>query len=247
VGCHENKNSAPPPTRGLPLALAQPPQTLEPFYGPARGFSFIKEIQPILDRKCISCHNDRDALQQMTAGQTKTVLPGSSSKNKAFSLLSTPNNDPVAKRAWSDAYLALTHSRHARKSDEEGVYSGVTNKLVNWISPQSAPPLLPPFSAGSATSDLIPLLEKGHYNVQLTREELDKFQCWIDLLVPFCGDYAEAAVWTDEETAKYHHFMEKRRSQEVFDRANIQEFIADRAQPLPASSKGSENSGTKNY
>ena len=32
-------------------------QPLEPFYGPARGFSFPREIQPILDRNCVRCHN----------------------------------------------------------------------------------------------------------------------------------------------------------------------------------------------
>ncbi len=249
VGCHENKNSAPPPTRGLPLALAQPPQTLEPFYGPTRGFSFAKEIQPILDRKCVSCHNDREAMQQMTGRRSRNPTPGKNAAGqpKVFSLLGETNIDPVAKRAWSDAYLALTHSRRSRQSNEDGAYMGVTNRLVNWISPQSAPPLLPPFSAGSATSDLIPLLKKDHYKVELTREELDKFQCWIDLLVPYCGDYAEAAVWTDEETAKYRHFLEKRRAQEEFERSNIQEMLSRRAQHAPQSSQGSNDSGIKNY
>lgn len=235
VGCHENKNSAPPTTRGLPLALAQLPQTLEPFYGPARGFSFPREIQPILDRKCIACHNDREALQNRIARRSATpsATEVSSGQNKVFSLLGEPNIDPVAKRAWSDSYLALTHAHHIRGNEEDGAYTGVTNRLVNWISPQSAPPLLPPYSAGSATSDLISLLEKGHHNVQLTREEFEKIQCWIDLLVPYCGDYAEAAVWTDEETAKYQHFVEKRRSQEEFERANIQEFLSKRAQSTP--------------
>jgi hypothetical protein len=30
---------------------------IEQFYGPRRGFTFDKEIQPILSAKCISCHN----------------------------------------------------------------------------------------------------------------------------------------------------------------------------------------------
>lgn len=34
-------------------------QPLQPFYGPPRGFSFIPEIQPILDRHCIIYHSDR--------------------------------------------------------------------------------------------------------------------------------------------------------------------------------------------
>jgi hypothetical protein len=62
VGCHEPKNEAPPPRKTMTLAMQRGPQALEPFHGPARGFSFAKEIQPILDRNCIRCHHDREQL-----------------------------------------------------------------------------------------------------------------------------------------------------------------------------------------
>ena len=55
VGCHEHKNAAPPVT-GLSRALAGGPKPLEPFYGPPRGFSFVREVQPILDKHCVRCH-----------------------------------------------------------------------------------------------------------------------------------------------------------------------------------------------
>ncbi len=57
VGCHENKLEAPPPMSGTSMAMAGGVEKLSPFYGPARGFSFIEEIQPILDKHCISCHD----------------------------------------------------------------------------------------------------------------------------------------------------------------------------------------------
>ena len=58
VGCHESKNTA-PPVRSISTAMRAGPQQLTPFYGPARGFSFRREIQPILDKHCIRCHDDR--------------------------------------------------------------------------------------------------------------------------------------------------------------------------------------------
>ncbi len=60
VGCHESKLEAVP---ALPASMAarKGPQVLKPFYGPARGFSYAKEIQPILDRKCVSCHSGQEA------------------------------------------------------------------------------------------------------------------------------------------------------------------------------------------
>ncbi len=56
VGCHEDKNTT-PPVLAATRAMASPPRDLDPFYGPPRGFSFHREIQPILDRHCIRCHH----------------------------------------------------------------------------------------------------------------------------------------------------------------------------------------------
>ena len=53
------------------------------FHGPPRGFSFPREIQPILDKHCIKCHDDR----------TKTGPTGNvPADQKAFSLLATADN-----------------------------------------------------------------------------------------------------------------------------------------------------------
>jgi hypothetical protein len=57
VGCHDSKLNAPTPPATTPLALQQAPKPLEPFYGPRRGFTFNKEIQPVLTAKCVSCHS----------------------------------------------------------------------------------------------------------------------------------------------------------------------------------------------
>lgn len=56
-GCHENKLESPPPISGS-IAMSRGVEKLNEFYGPPRGFSFLKEIQPILNRHCTSCHND---------------------------------------------------------------------------------------------------------------------------------------------------------------------------------------------
>jgi formylglycine-generating enzyme required for sulfatase activity len=55
TGCHEDQNSAPSlrPT----LASRRTPDPLEPWHGPARGFSFPREVQPVLNRHCVACHD----------------------------------------------------------------------------------------------------------------------------------------------------------------------------------------------
>ena len=85
--------------------------------------------------------------------------------------------------------------------------------------------MLPPYSAGSNRSRLIELLDKGHEKVQLSREELDKLAAWIDLGVPFCGDYTEANTWTPEEIEKYQRYFDKRRTLAEEDQANIRQWL----------------------
>ena len=56
VGCHEKQNSG-PPSRYSAAAIGAGPAAIAPWYGPARGFSFDREVQPVLDRRCVGCHN----------------------------------------------------------------------------------------------------------------------------------------------------------------------------------------------
>ncbi len=196
VGCHETKNSTPIAAN----AYTSAPETLRPFYGPTRGFSFPREIQPILDRHCVRCHN---------AGHKVPLT-----SDELF--------DERAKRHWSVAYLSLTHADLKRKKDFTG---NPNHPVVNWISAQSAPPMLPPYSAGSARSKLITMIESAHNQVKLTVEEMDKLKAWIDLGVPYCADYREANAWTDEEHEKYNRYQAKRNRLADEERAAIAEML----------------------
>jgi hypothetical protein len=57
VGCHESRLGATPPLPYMPIAIKNPPAKIEQFYGPRRGFTFDKEVQPIFNNKCTNCHN----------------------------------------------------------------------------------------------------------------------------------------------------------------------------------------------
>ncbi len=58
VGCHEDQNMTPPNKRTQ--AARKAPSKITPWYGPTRGFSFNREIQPVLDKYCVGCHNGQD-------------------------------------------------------------------------------------------------------------------------------------------------------------------------------------------
>lgn len=368
VGCHENKPATPLVRR--PLAARQPPQSLQPFYGPPRGFSFVREIQPLLDRNCTACHADRgrpvpgrgaaltaeqlargkplhaadlpwqytfdkpaagweqrefdssawargtgpfgrqgtpaltirtpwhtpdiwlraslelpeslaghqlvaltvhdedaeiylngtlaaaatgyvvaptplavrpaavQALRQGTntvavhchqtvGGQGisvqlldlgTTAAPAApqvrEGKPQVFSLLGVQTPEGASGRQWSDSYLALTNSFRDPGGGPLAAHSGA---LVSFLGAQTAPPMLPPYYAGATQSKLLEMLERGHGGVKLSEEERRKLSCWIDLNIPYCGDYQEAHAWSAEEQAKYSHFLQKRRQSEALE------------------------------
>ena len=184
------------------------PRPLEPFYGPPQGFSFAKVIQPILDKHCVRCHNVRPGRPKPKARP-----------KVAFSLLGDRNVDGRASRYWSDSYLALTQR-------------GRPNRFVRWLNAQSVPSMLPPYHAGACKSGLLTMIEKGHHDVRLSREETEKIACWIDLLVPFCGDYTESAAWRDRGR-KYAHFQGKRDRMAAQEAKNIQALVEARAGRTP--------------
>lgn len=205
TGCHEKSNgNVYPFQREDTLAWRRAPQQLQPFYGPTRGFSFAREIQPILDAKCVSCHDG--------------------SKAEAADLRGIAVHDATLnQRAWTKSYLYLTgaqrndNGNYTRANPEQG--------LVSWISKMSRPTEIPPYFAGAAKSRLMPLLEQGHRDAQLTTEELHKFAAWMDLLVPFAGDYWEGHTWNERQKSYYAYYEGKRAAEAAEEQAAVSAYV----------------------
>lgn len=248
VGCHESKNESPPPTAAM--AMRKVVRKLDPFsrfaerygarnpitdpsltrrdavkafltvnspdgFGEPEGFSYPREIQPILDRHCVKCHTgEASGVERRAPGVKKPfslkgdVLP--------YSYAQCPNNGDKtqdAHRAFTASYLNLTAFGHG---------SGI----VNWISAQSRPSLLPPYFAGAAKSSLMAHLEPGHNNVRVSQAEKERVACWIDLCVPFCGSYTEANTWEPQVKATYLYFEAKRARLAEIEIDNIRKYVA---------------------
>jgi hypothetical protein len=200
VGCHENKLETPLSNR-VTLAMKRGVEELRPFYDVSgNGFSFGKTIQPILNKHCIQCHDGQKA----------------HADGKVLDLTDRVVTGGRAMRAWPASYLALTGTTlNGASAGQAG------RKTLNWISTQSRPTMLPPYHAGSARSEIVTKLREGHPassvgsagtsgSTKLSREELDTFCAWIDLAVPFCGDYVEANTWSDKDFERYIHYQRKR-------------------------------------
>lgn len=59
AGCHESRAAPPPASLRHSLALKRQPSKIKPAPAGATGseFSYIKNIQPILDKHCVKCHD----------------------------------------------------------------------------------------------------------------------------------------------------------------------------------------------
>jgi len=58
-GCHEQKSVAPPASETLPLALRREPSVLRPDVDGSKPFSYPRLVQPVLDRHCVQCHEEK--------------------------------------------------------------------------------------------------------------------------------------------------------------------------------------------
>jgi len=161
VGCHEPQNTAPPP--GRTLAARQPPAEIEPWYGPARGFGFRREVQPVLDRHCTGCHDGRP---QADGRRLCSFLDG--------------ENGPVQSNT----------NRHNQEARFSPSYYQL-RRFVRTPCKESDMHVLNPWEYHAETTRLVQLLRKGHHDVRLEAEAWDRLITWIDLNAPFHGNWAE--------------------------------------------------------
>jgi hypothetical protein len=135
-----------------------------------------------------------------------------------YSYAQCPNNGDAsqnAHRAFTASYLNLTKFGHG-------------GPVVNWISAQSRPSLLPPYFAGAAKSSLMAHLEPEHNPRKVSEEEKRLVACWIDLCVPFCGSYTEANQWEPAVKATYLYFEAKRARLAEIEIDNLRKFVASK-------------------
>ena len=167
VGCHEPQDST--PTRQPPIAAARTVSEIKPWYGPARGFSFRREVQPVLDRHCIRCHNE----QARESGLSITDLTDRPDVHPQSS-----NGDYNRAAHFSPSYMEL-------------------KRFVRNASIESDSHMLAPRDFHADTMKLVQLLSKGHYDVVLDTESWDRIITWIDLNTPAHGTWTEVCGGPD--------------------------------------------------
>ncbi|HNS20846.1 MAG TPA: SUMF1/EgtB/PvdO family nonheme iron enzyme [Sedimentisphaerales bacterium] len=78
VGCHETPAQVTPSQ--LAWAMYREPRDIDPWRGPARGFDFAREVQPVLNRHCARCHDGRVARPDLRPHPPSARDPGGAGK-----------------------------------------------------------------------------------------------------------------------------------------------------------------------
>ena len=211
VGCHEHKNSVPPhSSRPTSIAMNRGVQKIVPVDDKGlRGFSFINEVQPILDRHCISCHDGSNKNRINLSGEQIVNKP--SRRNFSFAYLNLTHTVPYGSTAGYIAGLNLRANPH--------------HPEVNWLDMMSEPTMQMPYTAGAAKSNLIKRLKAGHGMASISPEEINTLAIWIDLTAPYVGDYLEANNWSQDELDFYEYHDAKRRKAREEEAEAIKAYI----------------------
>ena len=160
MGCHEPKGRSPAPTpAGLPQAFRRDPSEIRPEAVGSNPISFPRLVQPVLEKHCVTCH-----------GQDASEPPDLRRGNwQQHSFL------------WYDSYHNLRpyafHYGTPRDERREHQYD-------RWQPARTVPGKF-----GARASRLLSLLDQGHYDVDLSPDELRRIVVWLDANSDFFGAY----------------------------------------------------------
>lgn len=197
IGCHEDQNSMPIPKRTI--ASAKQARQLDRPEGGIRPFTFRLEVQPVLDRNCVSCHNGTDAAPDFRKDQMVTYKRGILTKiDKQFDQ-SYLNLHPYVYRQGpeSDIYVLKPGEFHASNSELVRIlqagHHGVRvpdedmRTLYTWID------LNAPYSGAFTQIDLKP--ESPKNQVERRMELAEKYS---GVRVDWQQEIADYAEWLKE-------------------------------------------------
>ncbi len=160
-GCHENRRTA--PGHQVAMALREPVSRIEPGPFDGRPFSYMRLVQPVLDKHCVKCHGP-----ELCEGE--------------MDLTGTPH------KGFSKSYWSLCGDRDFWASG-----TNVKNAAEAWVprfGGRNQIQVTPPGGLyGARGSRLLKMLRSGHEGVTLDASELRRLATWIDCNAVFYGVY----------------------------------------------------------
>ena len=170
VGCHEAPGTAPSARRTK--AAKKGPVTITPWRGPTRNYEFKREVQPILDKYCLSCHaSSKPADGKFTIMHKGKELPYLGGDLMLKGWKSSHAGKGGGGRYTVSYFNLFRYTRH----------SGIESEMK----------LLTPMEFHADTCELIMMMQNNHGGVKLNEEAMDRLIVWIDLNTPYHGRWSQ--------------------------------------------------------
>ncbi|MCK5878910.1 MAG: hypothetical protein KAH24_03975, partial [Holophagae bacterium] len=136
IGCHDDR-AKPPVVSGKQMALQRAPSKLNGWYGPVRFYNYQKEMQPVWDKHCISCHDyGKKAEKHVNLSGDKTLFFNTSYtelwKRKLITCVGGGPAEILEPRTWgsfpSKLTKALEKGHHDVKLSKEE-----WDRIYTWV------------------------------------------------------------------------------------------------------------------
>jgi len=217
IGCHEDPNTVPQPV--VVKAAKRKPSEIAPWRGPVRGFGFNREVQPVLDKFCVSCHNAKTTRKDSSGRKIPnlTLRPDVvitdqglvkriKKTTRPAKTLTQQIDDPVL---YKDKF-AETKGKSYGGAHFPPAYLELF-RFSRSATLESDLHLLTPYDYHADQTKLVQMLKKGHHGVRLDAEGWDRIITWIDMNTPAHGTWAEITNPTlpNEYSKKRAELMER--------------------------------------
>lgn len=178
-------------------------QALDENFNEIQRMRSVIQLQPGERRSCVGCHEPRDSApprRVSTASRsTPSELIAPSWGTEPFSY------EKVVQPVWDAKCVKCHNDKQDEKMKEKQDLRGILDKdkvpasyrtliSLGWVNHFDCRYgqrhfKAPPYSFGSLKSKLWKVLDKGHYEVKLTTDEMQRVKCWIDMNCPLWPDY----------------------------------------------------------
>lgn len=192
IGCHEYR-IAPPmeiAAKAMQRLQSPPSEITPPPWGESGNIDFVKHVQPVFDKYCVSCHSGKNPKGRVDLSNDKTIF-----FNMAYSNLLGEKGSRRAKRD------PLKNSRIWWTDGDWGGQTGNYKPLVT----------------GSRMSGITKMIEEGHGDVNVDDNSRRRIYNWIDAHVPYYGTYDHVRpkeqgrrfFWPKESFARFRRIVNK--------------------------------------
>jgi formylglycine-generating enzyme required for sulfatase activity len=183
VGCHEQPRQIPGTYQRA--AATRSPDVIEPWHGPPRGLDFERDVQPVLDKYCVACHDGGPGRDARKIPDLRSQRHVKSYRGRPLTNLGATRLHPAVREALGGTSVRYTAAYEA------------LIPYIRRVNVEDHVGLLVPAEYHADTSELIQILSKGHHNVRLDDEAWDRLITWIDLNAPCHGTWRDVAPIPD--------------------------------------------------